>query len=326
MSQEDAGAAYAEKASKLFGDGTVEVSASKPAWAAFSPQTSAMLPVDTFKGQVALVTGGGTGLGKAMATTLSQLGATVFIASRKLPVLEATAKEISDKTGNPVHPVTCDVRDISAVEAAVQFVEDTAGLPDIVINNAAGNFISPTERLSANAFGNIIDIVLKGTANVTMTAGKKMIKSGKSGVFLSISTTYADLGSGYVAPSAAAKAGVSNMVRSLGSEWGKYGLRFVGIAPGPIETEGAFSRLDPTGQFKKMMIDRLPSKRLGETQELANFASYLVSPYASWMTGQVLTFDGGESTFMSGEFNSLEQVTEDQWDQISAIIKSGGGK
>jgi len=326
MPSEKAGTAYASKASELFGEDAPQPAAAHKSWAAFAPHTSAMLPADTFKGQVAFVTGGGTGLGKAMATTLSELGATVVIASRKLAVLEATAKEISDKTGNPVLAVSCDVRDISAVEAAIDFVAETAGLPDIVINNAAGNFISPTERLSANAFGNIIDIVLKGTANVTMTAGKKMIKEGKSGVFLSISTTYADLGSGYVAPSAAAKAGVSNMVRSLGSEWGKYGLRFVGIAPGPIETEGAFSRLDPTGQFKKMMIDRLPSKRLGETQELANFASYLVSPYASWMTGQVLTFDGGESTFMSGEFNSLEQVTEGQWDQIASIIKGKGSK
>ena len=333
MSKEDAKAKYVSRALELFGDvgssgGSAAASKDEEytQWPAFAAHTAPMLPAGTFEGQVAFITGGGTGLGKAMATTLSKLGAKVVIASRKLPVLESAAAEISAESGGEVLPVACDVRDVSAIKAALDACEAKFGLPTVVINNAAGNFISPTERLSSNAFGNVVDIVLKGTASVTLEAGKRLIAAKQSATFLSISTTYADLGSGYVTPSAAAKAGVSNMVRSLGSEWGKYGLRFVGIAPGPIETEGAFSRLDPTGQFRRMMIARLPSKRLGETGELANFASYLVSPYAGWITGQVFTFDGGESTFMSGEFNELERVTEAQWDSIEAIIRGGNKK
>lgn len=183
-----------------------------------------------------------------------------------------------------------------------------------------------SERLSPNAFSTVIDIVLKGTANVTMQTAKRLIKAEKGASFLSITTTYAETGSGFVTPSAAAKAGVTNMVKSFAAEWGKYGLRFVGIAPGPIETEGAFSRLDPTGKFKQVMIERLPTGRLGEAQELANLASYMVSPYASWMTGTVVNFDGGETVSLGGEFNALHSVAPEQWDMLESMIRSSNKK
>ena len=216
--------------------------------------TAPMLPAGAFAGKVALVTGGGTGLGKAMATQLSRLGATVAISSRRRDVLEATAAEISAATGGRVLALPADVRDPEAVRAAVDALVREAGLPHVIINNAAGNFISPFERLTPNGFRTIVDIVLNGTANVTLEVGKRLIAAKQGAAFLAITTTYADTGSAFVAPSAAAKAGVATLTRSLAAEWGRHGIRLVGIAPGPIETEGAFSRLDPTGRFKDAMI------------------------------------------------------------------------
>lgn len=255
-SREEAMQQYLDLAKQTFDLESAEGGGDREVWPAFQARKTAMLPKGTFDGQVAFVTGGGTGLGKAMAAMLSELGATVCISSRKREVIDATAKEISDQTGGRVLAIPADVRDPDAVSSALDQLESEAGLPDVVINNAAGNFISPSERLSPNAFRTIIDIVLNGTANVTLQTGKRMINAKKGGVFLSVTTTYADTGSGYVTPSAAAKAGVANLVKSLSSEWDKYGMRFVGVSPGPIETEGAFSRLDPTGEFKDLMISK----------------------------------------------------------------------
>lgn len=285
-----------------------------------------MLPPETFKGKVAFVTGGGTGLGRSMATMLSRLGATVVISSRKQDVIDAAAKEISAETGGRVLAFSADVRDPEQVRAAVERTVTDAGLPDIIINNAAGNFISPFERLTSNGFKTIVDIVLNGTANVTLEVGKRLISSGKGAVFLQITTTYADTGSAFVVPSAAAKAGVAAMTRSLAAEWGRHGIRFVGIAPGPIETKGAFSRLDPSGQFKGAMIERSPSRRLGEPEELANLATYLVSDYASWVSGEIVNFDGGETVALSGEFNALHVVTKEQWDMLENMIRKSNKK
>jgi 2,4-dienoyl-CoA reductase len=291
---------------------------------AFAPiLTSPMLPAGTFKGRVALVTGGGTGLGLAMATQLSRLGAVVGIASRRADVLAAAAARITGETGGLVVPTACDVRDAAAVAGALDALSAAAGgPPTLVVNNAAGNFISPYEHLSPNAIKSILDIVLAGTAYVTLEAGKRMIAAGKGGCFLNITTTYAPAGSGYVAPSAMAKAGVHALTGSLAAEWGaKHGIRFVGLAPGPIETEGAFSRLDPTGKFKGLLTERLPAQRLGDPGELANLATYLLSDYASWMSGQTVVLDGGEKAAMGGEFNALSVVTEDQWAMMKQLIK-----
>lgn len=285
-----------------------------------------MLPSGTFDGKVAFITGGGTGLGKGMATTLSQLGATVAITGRRENVLRATADEITAQTGNKVLISQCDVRDAANVKESLQSVVEQSSVPDIVINNAAGNFISPTERLSPNAFSTIIDIVLKGSIHVTLEAGKMAIAAEKPATFLAITTHYTRAGSGFVVPSACAKSGVETLHQSLAVEWGRYGMRFNCIAPGPIYTEGAFSRLDPTGQFMDGAIKNMPVGRLGETEEIANLASYMVSDYASWLNGETVTFDGGEFNALAGEFNQLRIVKDEQWDMMEQMIRGSHKK
>ncbi|XP_010079253.1 PREDICTED: 2,4-dienoyl-CoA reductase, mitochondrial, partial [Pterocles gutturalis] len=298
---------------------------SAPQAAFFSPLQKVMLPPNAFQGKVAFITGGGTGIGKAMTTTLSSLGATCVIASRKLDVLKGTAEEISSKTGNKVLAIQCDVRDPVSVKNAVAELIQVVGHPNVVINNAAGNFISPSERLSANAWRTITDIVLNGTAFVTLEIGKELIKAQKGAAFLSITTIYAESGSGFVLPSASAKAGVEAMSKSLAAEWGRYGMRFNVIQPGPIKTKGAFSRLDPTGAFEKKIIERIPCGRLGTLEEIANLAAYFCSDYASWVNGAVIRMDGGEYVSMAGEFNDLKTVTKEQWDTMEAMIRKTKG-
>ncbi|XP_061458781.1 2,4-dienoyl-CoA reductase [(3E)-enoyl-CoA-producing], mitochondrial [Rhineura floridana] len=311
---------------RLLSHGTkVMYQADNPQAAAFSPLQKVMLRPDAFHGKVAFITGGGTGLGKGMAAALSALGAECVIASRKLDVLKQTAEEISSKTGNKVHAVQCDVRDPASVSNAISQSIDAAGHPNVIINNAAGNFVSPSERLSANAWKTITDIVLNGTAYVTLGIGKELIKAQKGAAFLSITTIYAESGSGFVSPSAAAKAGVEALCKSLAAEWGRYGMRFNVIQPGPIKTKGAFSRLDPTGAFEKKMIDRIPCGRLGTVEEIANLATYLCSDYANWINGAVIRMDGGEYVSMAGEFNELLKVTEEQWNMMEEMIRKTKG-
>lgn len=282
-----------------------------------------MLPAGTFAGQVALVTGGATGLGYAMAGALSRLGATVAIASRKAPKLEAAAGAIHKETGGRVIPLECDVRDPRGVAAAMDRLLDAAGLPHIVINNAAGNFLAPSERLTPKGFSAVVDTVLNGSANVTLDLAKRCIPERHPAVFLYTSTTYAATGSGFVLPSACAKAGVECLVKSLAAEWGKHGLRFVGVAPGAIYTEGAFSRLDPTGEFAAKLVERIPAGRLGRPAEIADLVSYLVSPYANWISGEIVALDGGERALNAGQFNLLRQLTHAQWDAIEAMTRPG---
>lgn len=191
------------------------------------------LKANALRGKTIVVTGGGTGLGKAMSTYFSELGANLVITSRKIDVLTQTAQEIEQKTGNPVYVVACDVRDIEQVQELLRKSEERFGSVELLVNNAAGNFISPTERLSANAFSTVIDIVLKGTANCTLTFGKNWIAKQQKASVLNIVTTYAFTGSGYVVPSAIAKAGVLALTRSLAVEWGKYGIRHNAIARAP---------------------------------------------------------------------------------------------
>lgn len=280
------------------------------------------LKEDALKGKTILVTGGGTGLGKAMATYFSELGANVIISSRKIEVLEATALEVSSKTGNPVVALGCDIRNIDEVELLLQKSIDRFGKVDVLVNNAAGNFISPTERLSANAFSTIIDIVLKGTANCTLTFGKHWIKTKQAANVLNIVTTYAYTGSGYVVPSAVAKGGVLTMTRSLAVEWGKYGIRHNAIAPGPFPTKGAWDRLLPGDLAAKFDFkNRVPLKRVGDHQELANLAAFLVSDFAGFINGEVVTIDGGEWLQGAGQMNGMEAIPEEMWDVIESTIK-----
>merc|ERR1719189_1260718 len=285
-----------------------------------------MLPKDSFKNKVVFISGGGTGLGKGMATKFSDLGAKVAIASRRLNVLEDAAKEITEHTGNEVVPIQCDIRDATAVSSAIDTCVEKVGLPYVVINNAAGNFVSPTERLSANAFKTIIDIVLNGTVNLTLDVGKRMIKEQTGGVFLAITTHYVYEGSAYVVPSACAKSGVETLMKSLGVEWGQYGIRMNCIAPGPIYTEGAFTRLDPSGQMINEAVKAIPTGRLGEVEEIANLATFMCSDYASWMNAETVTLDGGEFRSLAGEFNKLRKVTPGQWDMMEQMIRATNKK
>lgn len=277
---------------------------------------------NALKGKTAVITGGGTGLGKAMATYFSELGANVVISSRKIDVLQQTAKEIEDKSGNNVLAVACDIRTVDEVEKMLNEAESSFGQIDILVNNAAGNFISPTERLSANAFSTIIDIVLKGTSNCTLAFGKNWIAKKQPATVLNIITTYAYTGSGYVVPSAVAKGGVLALTRSLAAEWGKYGIRHNAIAPGPFPTKGAWERLLPGDLAEKFKFEnRVPLKRVGEHQELANLAAFLVSDAATYINGEIIAIDGGEWLQGAGQFNMLEAISPEMWDQIEQNIR-----
>ncbi|MFD0861354.1 SDR family oxidoreductase [Sungkyunkwania multivorans] len=290
--------------------------------------TDKMLRDDALKGKNIVVTGGGSGLGKAMTKYFLELGAKVAITSRNLEKLQGTAKELETETGGTCLAVQCDVRHIDQVEAMHKTVIDAFGKVDILLNNAAGNFISPTERLSANAFDTIIDIVLKGTKNCTLTFGKHWINTKQENTnVLNIVTTYAWTGSGFVVPSATAKAGVLAMTRSLAVEWAKYGMRFNAIAPGPFPTKGAWDRLVPGDLKEKIdLTKKVPLKRAGEHQELANLAAYLVSDFSAYVNGEVVTIDGGEWLQGAGEFNMLEQVPKEMWDMLEAMIRSKNKK
>src|SRR5690554_6054453 len=285
-----------------------------------------MLQDNALKGKTIVVTGGGTGLGKSMSTYFSQLGANVIITSRKIEVLKKTAAEMTAQTGNKVLAVACDVRDEDQVKEVLTKTLNEFGAVHGLLNNAAGNFISPTERLSPKAFSVIIDIVLKGTVNMTMTFGKHWIDQKQPATVLNILTTYATTGSGYVVPSACAKAGVQAMTRSLAVEWAKYGIRFNGIAPGPFPTKGAWDRLLPEPLKNKVSMERrVPIGRTGEHQELANLAAYLMSDFAAYLNGEIITIDGGEWLQGAGQFNQLEAVPEEMWDAIEASIRSKKG-
>ena len=290
--------------------------------------TDKMLRDDALKGKVIVVTGGGSGLGKAMTKYFLELGAQVAITSRDLEKLKNTAAELETETGGTCLSIQCDVRHYEEVENMLEEVLKAFGKVDVLLNNAAGNFISPTERLSANAFDTVIDIVLKGSKNCTLAFGKHWIDTKqKSSTILNIVTTYAWTGSAYVVPSATAKAGVLAMTRSLAVEWAKYGIRTNAIAPGPFPTKGAWDRLLPGDLAEKFdMAKKVPLKRVGDHQELANLAAYLVSDFSAYINGDVITIDGGEWLKGAGQFNLLEAIPEELWDQLEMMIKAKKNK
>jgi NAD(P)-dependent dehydrogenase (short-subunit alcohol dehydrogenase family) len=290
--------------------------------------TDKMLRDDAVKGKVIVVTGGGSGLGKAMTKYFLELGAKVAITSRDFDKLKNTAAELETQTGGTCLPIQCDVRHYEEVENMLQETLKAFGKVDILLNNAAGNFISPTERLSSNAFDTVIDIVLKGTKNCTLAFGKHWIDTKQaSSTVLNIVTTYAWTGSAYVVPSATAKAGVLAMTKSLAVEWAKYGIRTNAIAPGPFPTKGAWDRLLPGDLAEKFdMAKKVPLKRVGDHQELANLAAYLVSDFSAYINGEVVVIDGGEWLKGAGQFNLLEDIPAEMWDMLEMMIKAKKNK
>jgi NAD(P)-dependent dehydrogenase (short-subunit alcohol dehydrogenase family) len=283
-----------------------------------------MLKSGAFKGKTIIITGGGTGLGKSMGKYLLELGANLVITSRKKEVLEKTAAELELQTGGQVLPIACDVRKYEEIENVLRETEKRFGQIHGILNNAAGNFISPTERLSHRAFDIVVDIVLKGTYYMTLAAGKNWIAKKQPGIFLNIVTTYAWTGSGYVVPSACSKAGVLALTRSLAVEWAKYKIRSNAIAPGPFPTDGAWSRLLPGDLVKRFdPAARIPLKRVGEHQELANLAAYLLSDYSAYINGEVITIDGGEWLRNGGEFSHLEEIPSEMWDVLEKTRGKG---
>ncbi len=281
-----------------------------------------MLKENSLEDKVILVTGGGSGLGKSMVKYFLELGANVIITSRREQLLHDVAKEFNAQYSSEVFPIACDVRKIDEVEKVIEESYNKFGKVDCLVNNAAGNFISPTERLSTRAFDAVIDIVLKGTINFTLTLGKKWIKEKKNGNILNIVTTYSWTGSGYVVPSACAKAGVLSMTRSLAVEWAKYKIRSNAIAPGPFPTKGAWERLLP-GDLKEKFdpSKKVPVGRVGEHQELSNLAAYLLSDFSSYINGEVITIDGAEWLKGAGQFNHLDMITDQMWDMFEMMRK-----
>jgi NAD(P)-dependent dehydrogenase (short-subunit alcohol dehydrogenase family) len=252
-----------------------------------------MLPEKTFEGRVGIITGGATGIGFAMASELARLGATVVIASRKEENLQAAVEQIRSAGGTAHHHVL-DVRDVAAVEEMVARVETDHGHIDFLVNNAAGNFIVPAEQLTTNGWNSVIGIVLNGTWYCTSAVGKRMIEKKNGGTMLNVIANYAWTGAPGVVHSASAKAGVLAMTQTLAVEWARYKIRVNAIAPGPIDTEGASKRLFPDPAIMEGIRKTIPLRRFGTLEEVANAASYLLSDYASYVTGEQFVIDGGQ--------------------------------
>jgi len=275
-----------------------------------------MFQKDLLKNKRILITGGGTGLGKGAAQRFLELGATVYICGRRQEVLKATVAELRQATGGEMHGLVCDVRDASRVEEMIETIWRDGPL-DVLMNNAAGNFLARTEELSLGAFDAVLGIVLQGTLHATLACGKRWLAAGHKGVVLSITTTYTTTGSAYVVPSAVAKAGVQALMRSLAVEWGNRGIRMNAIAPGPIPTQGAFSRLLPRADFEELAKKRIPLGRFGTLEEFANLATFLISDGSGYINGDVITMDGGEWLQGAGEFTAVgRMLTDKEWEMM----------
>ena len=281
-----------------------------------------MFERDLLKGRSILITGGGTGLGRSMALRFAELGANLFLVARREEPLAETANDIRAK-GVKAGYAMCDVRDFAAVENAIAAAEKELGTVDTLVNNAAGNFIARTEKLSPNAFNAVIGIVLQGTFHFTLGLGRRWIEAKQPGNILNIVATYAAVGSGsgFVVPSACAKAGVLAMTRSLAVEWARHRIRLNAIAPGPFPTEGAWSRLLPSKELEDRAKNYHPMNRFGRHDELANLATYLLSQQAEYVNGECVVIDGGLWLRGAGEFNDFLELPQQAWDMLEQARK-----
>ena len=284
-----------------------------------------MFKEDLLKGKRILVTGGGTGLGKEMATHYGQHGADLYICGRRENVLKDTANEIEDKCDVKVNYETLDIRASSDVESYIDGIFQEGPL-DGLVNNAAGNFISPTKDLSHKGFDAIANIVFHGTFYITHSVGKRWIEQKLKGSIISILTTWVWTGSPYVVPSAMSKSGLHAMTQSLAAEWGKYGIKVNAIAPGPFPTKGAWDRLNPGGENDSDFMGSVPVGRLGEMNELQNLATFLMADGCDYLTGQTIAIDGAQYLTGGGTFSGLDKVSEEDWEQLRAMIRSSNDK
>jgi NAD(P)-dependent dehydrogenase (short-subunit alcohol dehydrogenase family) len=275
---------------------------------------------DLLRGKTTLITGGGTGLGRSMALRLAGLGAAVAVVGRRPDPLRETVEAIRAAGGIAAH-ASCDVRDPEALAAAVDALERELGPVNQLVNNAAGNFLSASEDLSPNAFNSVVQIVLYGTFHATREIGRRLIERKQRGEVLSIVTSYVYSGSAFVLPSAAAKAGVLAMMRSLATEWAVYGIRLNALAPGPFPTDGAFSRLMPGSELERQALRRVPSKRFGEHWELTNLVAYLMSDASPYQTGDLVTLDGGEALFSGQQFAGFAHLDRAAAKEMMAALK-----
>lgn len=275
---------------------------------------------EILKDEHIVVTGGGTGLGRAMALRFAALGASITICGRREEPLLETAKEINDK-GGKAEGISCNLKELEAVEAFFIEAENRLGNVTKLVNNAAGNFLAPTEQLSPNGFDSIVKTNLYGAFYATQACGKRWIERKHSGVVMSIVTTYAEHGSAFLIPSAVSKAGVIALMKSLAAEWGTYGIRLNAIAPGPFPTDGAWSRLVPDPRFAEKMNNLIPLRRVGEHHELTDLAVYLMSDLSSYMTGEVIYLDAGASLTSAGQFNLFTELPREQVMQMFASLR-----
>ncbi|HXW17940.1 MAG TPA: SDR family oxidoreductase [Candidatus Acidoferrales bacterium] len=281
-----------------------------------------MFERDLLKDRNILITGGGTGLGRSMALRFAELGANLFLVARREEPLSQTADEIRAKGVKAAYAI-CDVREFAAVESAIAAAEKELGSVDTLVNNAAGNFIARTEKLSPNAFSAVVGIVLQGTFHCTLALGRRWIAAKQPGNILNVVATYAAVGSGsgFVVPSACAKAGVLAMTRSLAVEWARYRIRLNAIAPGPFPTEGAWSRLLPSKELEERAKSHHPMKRFGRHEELANLAAYLLSPQSEYVNGECVVIDGGLWLRGAGEFNDFLEMPDAAWEMLERARK-----
>ncbi|GGY89953.1 SDR family oxidoreductase [Novosphingobium colocasiae] len=282
---------------------------------------------DALAGKSILVTGGGSGLGREIATSLSGRGAVVHICGRRQALLDQTAAEISAKTGGKVYAHACDIRDADAVDAMIEAIWAIGPLTGL-FNNAAANFIAPTKDLSARGFRAVTSTVIDGTFFTTLSVGKRWIRDGIAGSVVSNLTTWVWTGSAFVVPSAMGKTAIDSMTKSLAVEWGPYGIRLNAVAPGPFPTEGAWEKLNPIPdtQSSATTFDTVPLRRFGQMPELCNMITFLMSDGCNYLTGQTIAIDGAQHLASPGSFADLTNLTPEQWDAARAAIAASVAK